>query len=62
MVPVVFQLNKRDIPGVVAVSELRELFRARRGVYVATSARNGDGIDQVITTAVQLATQYPQHG
>jgi predicted GTPase len=60
LLPVLFQLNKRDLPGVVAESELRELFRAPRGSYVPTSARHGEGIDQLIAAAVRLAT--PRHG
>jgi hypothetical protein len=60
LTPVLFQLNKRDLPGVVAESELRELFRAPRSAYVATSARHSQGIDQVIASAVHLVTQYPR--
>lgn len=61
LLPVLFQLTKRDLPGVVLESELRQLFRAPRGAYVATCARRGEGIDQVIAAAVHLAAPDPTH-
>jgi len=60
LIPVLFQLNKRDLPGVVSESELRALFRAPRSAYVATSARHGHGIEQLIRAAFELTTRYPR--
>jgi hypothetical protein len=57
-VPVVFQLNKRDIPGVLSEIELLQQFRWPNSTHVSTVATTGAGIEALIVAAATLAERF----
>lgn len=57
-IPVVFQLNKRDLPNAASEDELRRRFRWPNSAFVPTVATTGTGIAALLVAAVQLAEHH----
>jgi len=57
-VPVVFQLNKRDLSNIASESVLRQALRWSRSDCVCTVATKGQGIDRLVPTALQLIGRH----
>jgi signal recognition particle receptor subunit beta len=55
--PVVLQYNKRDLPGVVPVSELDEMLNFRGVPAFPASAVDGEGVFDTLRTVSQLVLQ-----
>jgi mutual gliding-motility protein MglA len=56
-IPMVFQLNKRDLPNLASVEQLQESMPWRISEYVPTVATTGEGLLSVLLTAVRLAAE-----
>jgi mutual gliding-motility protein MglA len=54
LIPLVFALNKRDLPGIYSEENLRALLPWPRCDHVATTATTGDGIPAVVQSLVRL--------
>lgn len=53
-IPFVMQYNKRDLPGILAVSELQDKINKYKSPYFEASANNGTGILQTLTAITKL--------
>lgn len=53
-VPLVFQYNKRDVPGIVSVRELETTFNAMRHPYFEAIASRGHGVMETLQSISQL--------
>lgn len=53
-IPVMFQLNKRDLQNIVSVAELRTLFRTAKCGYQESVASQGRGIVETFVSALAM--------
>ena len=53
-VPVVFLMNKRDLPGIASEEELRAAFRTERCAHVASVAPRGEGVAEALRALVAM--------
>lgn len=53
-VPIVFQLNKRDLDGISSLETLRRELRAKRSLYVESVAKTGAGVLEALEAAIRL--------
>jgi predicted GTPase len=53
-IPVVFALNKRDLPNIASVAELRTMFQSLVCKHVETVAHQGQGIDGLVDAVFEL--------
>lgn len=52
--PFVFQLNKRELPDLLSLDELRGLLKAPRCAYVESVATEGRGVHEALATLVAM--------
>jgi signal recognition particle receptor subunit beta len=53
-IPYVIQYNKRDLPEIASVEELRELLNPTKGPYFVGVARTGVGVFETLTAVAML--------
>ncbi len=52
--PIVFQLNKRDLPGVLPLDSLKSVFRSPRCAHVESVAASGHGCAEALDVLLSL--------
>ncbi len=61
-IPLVFQYNKRDLPGAIPLRELEETFNSLRRPYFEAVASRGDGVMETLQAISQSIIQEIKGG
>lgn len=61
-IPLVFQYNKRDMPGIVTIHELESTFNPMRRPYFEASANHGQGVMETLQSISQAVIRELKGG
>lgn len=61
-IPLVFQYNKRDLPGAISIPELEATFNPMRRPYFEAIASSGQGVMETLQSISQLVIRELKGG